>query len=45
MVLFDFIKGIGKKNTSPAEPQAEPATTAETSAQEIANKLLGHIKA
>ncbi|MFW2078895.1 peptidoglycan-binding protein LysM [Acinetobacter sp. ULE_I010] len=45
MGLFDFIKGIGKKNTAPAEPQAAPATPAEPSAQEIANKLLGHIKA
>ena len=44
MGLFDFVKGIGKKNTAPAEPQAEPATPAEPSAQEIANKLLGHIK-
>lgn len=48
MGLFDFVKGIGKKNTAPAEPQATPAastTPAEPSAQEIANKLLGHIKA
>ena len=45
MGLFDFIRGIGKKNTAPAEPQAAPATPAEPSAQEIANKLLGHIKA
>ncbi len=45
MGLFDFIKGIGKKNTAPAEPQAAPATPAEPTAQEIANKLLGHIKA
>ena len=28
MGLFDFIKGIGKKNTAPAEPQT-PATPAE----------------
>ena len=41
---FDFVKGIGKKNTAPAEPQAAPATPAEPSAQEIANKLLGLIK-
>ena len=40
-----MIKGIGNKNTAPAEPQAAPATPAEPSAQEIANKLLGHIKA
>ena len=45
MGLFDFVKGIGKKNTAPAEPQATPATPVEPSAQEIANKLLGHIKA
>jgi len=52
MGLFDFVKGIGKKNTAPAEPQpapaassATPAKPAEPSAQEIANKLLGHIKA
>ena len=44
MGLFDFVKGIGKKNTAPAEPQAAPAAPAEPSAQEIANKLLGHIK-
>ncbi|WP_407305105.1 peptidoglycan-binding protein LysM [Acinetobacter sp.] len=48
MGLFDFVKGIGKKNKAPAEPQATPAastTPVEPSAQEIANKLLGHIKA
>ena len=45
MGLFDFVKGIGKKNTAPAEQQpAAPAAPAEPSAQEIANKLLGHIK-
>lgn len=51
MGLFDFVKGIGKKNTAAAEPQAAPATTtpaaaqpAEPSAQEVANKLLGHVK-
>ena len=48
MGLFDFIKGIGKKNTAPAEPQAAPATPqtapVEPSAQEVANKLLGLIK-
>ncbi|KAF5301395.1 hypothetical protein FQR65_LT19223 [Abscondita terminalis] len=36
--------GIGKKNTAPAEPQAAPATPAEPSAQEVANKLLGLVK-
>ena len=45
MGLFDFVKGIGKKNTAPAEQQAAPATPTEPSAQEVANKLLGHIKA
>ena len=48
MGLVDFIKGIGKKNTAPAEPQAAPATPqaapVEPSAQEVANKLLGLIK-
>ena len=33
MGLFDFVKGIGKKNTAPAEPQAAPASPAEHSAQ------------
>ncbi|OAL82433.1 peptidoglycan-binding protein LysM [Acinetobacter sp. SFD] len=52
MGLFDFVKGIGKKNTAAAEPQQTPAATqqapkaapAEPSAQEMANKLLGHVK-
>lgn len=45
MGLFDFVKGIGKKNTAQAEQQsAAPAAPAEPSAQEMANKLLGHIK-
>lgn len=44
MGLFDFVKGIGKKNTAPAEPQPAPATPVEPSAQEVANKLLGLIK-
>lgn len=52
MGLFDFVKGIGKKNTAAAEPQAAPANTtpaaaaqpAEPPAQEVANKLLGHVK-
>ena len=55
MGLFDFVKGIGKKNTAAAEPQQTPAAQqapaaapkaapAEPSAQEIANKLLGHVK-
>ena len=45
MGLFDFVKGIGKKNRAPAEQQAAPATPSEPSAQEVANKLLGHVKA
>src|SRR5690606_9508162 len=52
MGLFDYVKGIGKKNTAAAEPQAAPATTtpaaaaqpAEPSDQEVANKLLAHVK-
>ena len=43
MGLFDFVKGIGKKNTAPAEPQT-PTTPAEPTAQEVANKLLGLVK-
>lgn len=61
MGLFDFVKGIGKKNTAAAEPQttptaqhqaapntpqqAAPAKAIEPSAQEVANQLLGHVKA
>lgn len=44
MGLFDFVKGIGKKNTAPPEPQSTLSAPAEPSAQEIANKLLGLIK-
>lgn len=46
MGLFDFIKGIGKKNTAAPEPQPQPqtATPSEPSAQEVANQLLGLIK-
>lgn len=44
MGLFDFIKGIGKKNTAVPEPQPQTATPSEPSAQEIANQLLGLIK-
>ena len=43
MGLFDFVKGIGKKNTAqPVEQQ--PTVQSEPSAQEIANKLLGLVK-
>lgn len=44
MGLFDFIKGIGKKNTAPAEPQIHSDVSNEPSAQEIANQLLGYVK-
>lgn len=44
MGLFDFVKGIGKKNTAPAEPQPQSAVPSEPSAQEVANQLLGLIK-
>lgn len=43
MGLFDFIKGIGKKNDAPAQPQPNAAPS-EPSAQEVANKLLGLVK-
>ena len=42
MGLFDFVKGIGKKNQAKTEQPA--ATPAEPTAQEIANQLLAHIK-
>ena len=47
MGLFDFVKGIGKKNeAAPVEqpvaaPTAAPAAPQEPSAQQVANKLLG----
>ena len=44
MGLFDFVKGIGKKNTAPAEPQPQASTPSEPSAQEVANQLLGLVK-
>ncbi|MCH4248352.1 peptidoglycan-binding protein LysM [Acinetobacter populi] len=45
MGLFDFVKGIGKKNTAqPVEQPATPQTTTEPSAQEVANKLLGLVQ-
>lgn len=43
MGLFDFVKGIGKKNTAPAEPQPQNAAS-EPSSQQVANQLLGLIK-
>lgn len=43
MGLFDFIKGIGKKNEAKVDqPAANPA---EPTAQEIANQLLAHVQA
>lgn len=42
MGIFDFIKGIGKKNEAKTEqPAANPT---EPTAQEIANQLLAHIQ-
>lgn len=43
MGLFDFIKGIGKKNE--AKPEQAPVNPTEPTAQEIANQLLAHIQA
>lgn len=40
MGLFDFVKGIGKKNTAAAVEQAAPSSP-EPTAQQIANQLLG----
>lgn len=44
MGFFDFVKGIGKKNTAEPVEQPTPATPVEPSAQEIANKLLAHVQ-
>lgn len=51
MGLFDFIKGIGKKNTAepvaqpaPASTPTAPAAPAEPSAQQVADQLLGRVK-
>ena len=40
MGFFDFVKGIGKKNTAAPVEQATQ-TSAEPSAQQVANQLLG----
>ena len=40
MGLFDFVKGIGKKNTAAAEPQAAPTTTTPAAAQPAESLLL-----
>ncbi len=48
MGFFDFVKGIGSKNTAEPAPQptpaVEPTEPVEPSAQEVANQLLGHIQ-
>ena len=44
MGLFDFVKGIGKKNTAKVEQPAQTAAPAEPSAQEVANQLLAHVQ-
>ena len=48
MGLFDFVKGIGKKNpeqqASPAPASTAAPTPAEPSAQVIANQLLAHVQ-
>lgn len=47
MGLFDFVKGIGKKNTAQPVEQpaaATPQAASEPSAQQIANQLLGLVQ-
>ncbi|MFT4020534.1 MAG: peptidoglycan-binding protein LysM [Acinetobacter sp.] len=46
MGLFDFVKGIGKKNQAKVEeqPTTTTATPAEPTAQQVANQLLAHVK-
>ncbi|WP_288432193.1 peptidoglycan-binding protein LysM [uncultured Acinetobacter sp.] len=45
MGLFDFVKGIGKKNQAHVEPASTPAATPqEPTAQQIANQLLAHVQ-
>lgn len=43
MGLFDFVKGIGKKNQAKVEQTTAPAST-EPTAQEVANQLLAHVQ-
>lgn len=43
MGLFDFVKGIGKKNQAKVEQTTTPAST-EPTAQEVANQLLAHVQ-
>ncbi|WP_336721852.1 peptidoglycan-binding protein LysM [Acinetobacter soli] len=45
MGLFDFVKGIGKKNQAHVEQASAPAATPqEPTAQQIANQLLAHVQ-
>lgn len=45
MGLFDFVKGIGKKNQVHVEQASTPAATPqEPTAQQIANQLLAHVQ-
>lgn len=47
MGLFDFVKGIGKRNPEPQAapaPAATPTAPTEPSAQAIANQLLAHVQ-
>ena len=45
MGLFDFVKGIGKKNQAHVEQASTPAATPqEPTAQQIANQLLAHVQ-
>ncbi|WP_288422801.1 peptidoglycan-binding protein LysM [uncultured Acinetobacter sp.] len=45
MGLFDFVKGIGKKNQTHVEQASTPAATPqEPTAQQIANQLLAHVQ-
>lgn len=43
MGLFDFVKGIGKKNQAKVEQTTTLAST-EPTAQEVANQLLAHVQ-
>ncbi len=48
MGLFDFVKGIGKKNTAAAEPQPAPAPQHNLQShlhKKLPISLLGHVKA
>lgn len=43
MGLFDFVKGIGKKNQAKVEQTTTPTST-EPTAQQVANQLLAHVQ-